>query len=34
MWWLDFKDPYWLLLLIPWAAASAWYVYGDRKSVV
>ncbi len=28
MWWLDFKEPYWLLLIVPWAAASAWYVFG------
>lgn len=28
MWWLDFKNPYFLLLLIPWAAACAWYVVG------
>ncbi len=30
MWWLDFKHPYFLLLLIPWAAACAWYIFGKR----
>lgn len=29
MGWLDFKNPLWLALLLPWAAACAWYVYGS-----
>lgn len=27
MWWLDFKNPLMLLLLLPWAGACAWYFY-------
>jgi Ca-activated chloride channel family protein len=30
MWWLDFKNPYFLLLLIPWAAGCVWYIVGKR----
>lgn len=30
MWWLDFKNPYFLLLLIPWGVACAWYILGKR----
>ncbi|MCX7678891.1 MAG: VWA domain-containing protein, partial [Spirochaetes bacterium] len=30
MWWLDFKNQYFLLLLIPWAGVCAWYIFGKR----